>query len=385
MNTSFWGYERPDGTVGIRNLVAVISVMDNCNPVTRAVAQAVKGTVYLPGSFIRGQLGSDRAITLRVTAGLCLNPNIAAVVLIGLEPNTTRELEALITPSGKPVAAITIQFAGGSINAIAEGTRAAARFAREVSRQTRKQFPLSKLMVGLECGGSDTTSGLASNPSIGIVADKVVAAGGMAVISETSEFFGAEHFFAERAVDAAVKERFLREVHDAEQQIVDQGVDLRGSNPTPDNIRGGLTTIEEKALGAMAKSGSSPLVGVLGYGERPQRAGLHFMNTPAPAVESITGLAAAGCQLGLFSTGVGNPIGHPVMSVVKVSGNRNTLDTFSDNVDFDVSAVLEKDEPIDRAGGRLFEYAVRVSSGELTTAEVLDVQESAISRFGLSM
>lgn len=382
---TFSGYERPDGSVGIRNLVAVISVMDTCNPVTRAVAQAVKGTVYLPGSFIRGQLGKDRAITLKATAGLCLNPNIAAVVIIGLEPTTTRELQDLVKPSGKPVAVVNIQLAGGTINSIAEGTRATAKFVRDASRHVRKQFPLSKLAVGLECGGSDTTSGLASNPSIGIVADKVIAAGGKAVISETSEFFGAEHLFSERAADAAVKERFLREVNDAEQDIIKQGVDLRGSNPTPDNIRGGLTTIEEKALGAMAKAGSSPLVGVLGYGDIPSRPGLHFMNTPAPAVESITGLAAAGCQIGLFSTGVGNPIGHPVMTVLKVSGNRNTIDTFSDNVDFDVSSVLEKNESIMSAGSRLFDYAVGVASGEMTTSEVLSVHESAISRFGLSM
>lgn len=382
---TFSGYERPDGSVGIRNLVAVISVMDTCNPVTRAVAQAVKGTVYLPGSFIRGQLGKDRAITLKATAGLCLNPNIAAVVIIGLEPTTTRELQDLVKPSGKPVAVVNIQLAGGTINSIAEGTRATAKFVRDASRHVRKQFPLSKLAVGLECGGSDTTSGLASNPSIGIVADKVIAAGGKAVISETSEFFGAEHLFSERAADAAVKERFLREVNDAEQDIIKQGVDLRGSNPTPDNIRGGLTTIEEKALGAMAKAGSSPLVGVLGYGDIPSRPGLHFMNTPAPAVESITGLAAAGCQIGLFSTGVGNPIGHPVMTILKVSGNRNTIDTFSDNVDFDVSSVLEKNESIMSAGSRLFDYAVGVASGEMTTSEVLSVHESAISRFGLSM
>lgn len=382
---TFWGYERPDGNVGIRNLVAVISVMDTCNPVTRAVAQAVKGTVYLPGSFIRGQLGNDRAITLKATAGLCLNPNIAAVVIIGLEPTTTRELQELIKPSGKPVEVVNIQLAGGTINSIAEGTRAAARLARQASKTVRKQFPISKLTLGLECGGSDTTSGLASNPSIGIVADKIIAAGGNAVISETSEFFGAEHLFSERATDPAVKERFLREINAAEQDIIKQGVDLRGSNPTPDNIRGGLTTIEEKALGAMAKAGSSPLVGVLGYGDIPSRPGLHFMNTPAPAVESITGLAAAGCQIGLFSTGVGNPIGHPVMTVLKVSGNRNTIDTFSDNVDFDVSAVLEKNESIMAAGSRLFDYALAVASGELTTSEILSVQESGISRFGLSM
>jgi altronate dehydratase large subunit len=385
MSGSFCGYERPDGSVGIRNHIAVVSVMDNCNPVTRAVAQAVKGTVYLPGSYIRGQLGHDRAVTLRVTAGLCLNPNIAGVVLIGLEPITTRELQDLITPSGKPVEAIDIQLAGGTINSIAQGTRAAAKLARQASREARKQLPLSRLMIGLECGGSDTTSGLASNPSIGVAADKFVAAGAMAVISETSEFFGAEHLFSERAVDDGVRRRFLEMITTAEGDIIKQGVDLRGSNPTPDNIRGGLTTIEEKALGAMAKSGSSPLVGVVEYGEAPKRPGLHFMNGPAPAVESITGLAATGCQLAMFSTGVGNPIGHPVMTVLKVSGNRNTLDTFADNVDFDVSAVLEKNEALSSAGDRLFDYALSVCNGELTTAELLGVQESAISRFGLSM
>lgn len=385
MTSTFWGYQRPDGTAGIRNLVAVISVMDTCNPVTRAVAQAVKGTVYLPGSFIRGQLGRDRAITLKVTAGLCLNPNIAGVVVIGLEPTTTRELANLIAPSGKPVETVDIQMAGGTINSIAQGTRAAMRLVRESTRQVRKRFPLSMLTLGLECGGSDTTSGLASNPSIGVVADKVIAVGGKAVISETSEFFGAEHLFAERAADESIKKQFLDEIRSAEQEIIKQGVDLRGSNPTPDNIRGGLTTIEEKALGAMAKSGGSPLVGVLGYGDAPRKAGLHFMNGPAPAVESITGLAAAGCQLGMFSTGVGNPIGHPVMTVIKVSGNRNTIDTFSDNVDFDVSAVLERNEAISAAGIRLFDYAVSVCCGEFTTSELLSVQESAISRFGLSM
>jgi altronate dehydratase large subunit len=385
MTTTFWGYERADGSVGIRNLVAVISVMDNCNPVTRAVADAVAGTVYLPGSYIRGQLGDDRAITLRVTAGLCLNPNIGAVVCIGLEPRTTTELVDLIKPSGKPVAHVDIQAVGGTIEAIAAGTRAAARLARTISAQRRQEFPLSRLVLGLECGGSDTTSGLASNPSIGIVSDYVVGCGGSAIITETSEFFGAEHLFAERASDAGVKGRFLHEVQKLEKEIMALGIDLRGSNPTPDNIRGGLTTIEEKALGAMAKSGTSSLVGVLAYGEAPKQAGLHFMAGPAPAVESITGLAAGGCQLCLFSTGVGNPIGHPVSTVIKVSGNRNTLESMADNVDFDVSAVLEKNESIASAGERLTRYVLSVASGELTTSEVLNTRESAISRFGPSM
>jgi altronate dehydratase large subunit len=304
MTSTFLGYERADGSVGIRNLVAVVSVMDTCNPVTRAVAQAVQGTVYLPGSYIRGQLAQDRQITLRVTAGLCLNPNIAGVVVIGLEPETTRELAELIRPSGKPVELVDIQLAGGTIRAIADGTRAACLMVRNASKQIRRKFPLSHLRVGLECGGSDTTSGLASNPVVGMVADQIVDRGGQAIITETSEFFGAEHLFAERAASAAVKERFLHEVLSLEQSIIALGVDLRGSNPSPDNIRGGLTTIEEKALGAMAKAGSSALVGVLSYGEPPTQPGLHFMAGPAPAVESLTGLAATGCQLCLFSTGI---------------------------------------------------------------------------------
>ena len=384
MSATFLGYRRGNA-VGIRNMVAVISVMDNCNPVTRAVADAVQGTVYLPGSFIRGQLGRDRAITLKVTAGLCLNPNIAAVVAIGLEPRTTRELVELLSASGKPVEWVDIQEAGGTINSIAKGTRAAARLVRHVSKQRREEFPLSSLVLGLECGGSDTTSGLASNPSIGVVSDKVVSAGGTAIITETSEFFGAEHLFAERAASTEVRKKFISEIETLEKEIIALGIDLRGSNPTPDNIRGGLTTIEEKALGAMAKAGKSELVGVLGYGDVPERSGLHFMSGPAPAVESITGLAAGGCQLCLFSTGVGNPIGHQVATVIKISGNRNTIEGMSDNVDFDVSSILEKDESIASAGSRLFEYVLSVASGELTTSEVLDTRESAISRFGPSM
>lgn len=385
MTATFLGYERADGKVGTRNLIAVISVMDNCNPVTRAVADAVQGTVYLPGSYIRGQLGKDRETTLKVTAGLCLNPNIAGVVAIGLEPRTTRELVELLAASGKPVEAVDIQLAGGTINSIAAGTRAAARLARDASKQRRREFPLSKLVLGLECGGSDTTSGLASNPAIGVVSDEVIGAGGTAIITETSEFFGAEHLFAERAANPGVRNRFLDEVEALEKEIIALGIDLRGSNPTPDNIRGGLTTIEEKALGAMAKAGRSELVGVLGYGDTPDRNGLHFMSGPAPAVESITGLAAGGCQICMFSTGVGNPIGHPVATVIKVSGNRNTIEAFSDNVDFDVSSVIEKNEGISSVGGRLMEYMLGVASGELTTSEVLNTRESSISRFGPSM
>ena len=334
---------------------------------------------------MRGQIGRDLEITMSALAGLAANPNIAGVVLVGLERDFTADLARRIAPTGKPVESVIIQQVGGTIAAIAEGTRAAARLVRAASRERRRELPLSQLTIGVECGGSDTTSGLASNPSIGIVSDRIAAAGGRVVISETSEFFGAEHLFADRAASEEVRNCFVGEVERLEKEIMDLGIDLRGSNPTPDNILGGLTTIEEKALGAMAKAGSSKLVGVLGYGEAPKIPGLHFMATPAPAVESLTGLAAGGCQICLFSTGVGNPIGSMVSTTIKVTGNRNTARNFTDNIDADVTDVLEKGVSVDEAGQRLFDYTLSVASGELTSSEVLDVRETCISRFNPSM
>ena len=382
---TFFGFERPDGQVGLRNHVGVVSVMDNCNAVTRAIANAVQETIPVTTLFVRGQLGRDLEIAYDTLSGLARNPNLAGIVLIGLEPVTTEEVARRIRPSGKPLEVINIQLVGGTIEATALGTRHAARMVREASRQRRSEHPLSKLRIGVECGGSDTTSGLASNPAIGIVADRIVEGGGQVVISETSEFFGAEHVFAERAESAEVGAEFLDAVLGFEREVMARGLDLRGANPSKDNIRGGLTTIEEKALGAMAKAGSTPLVGVIDYGQAPTKPGLHFMATPAPAVESLTGLASGGCQLVLFSTGVGNPIGSMVATTIKLSGNRNTVSDFSDNIDFDVSGVIENGEPIGKAGARLFDFTLEVADGALTTSEVLDIRETAISRFEPSM
>lgn len=382
---NFLGYERPDGQVGVRNWVAIVSVMDNCNPVTRAIARSVYGTLPVTTLFVRGQLGRDLEVAYDTLAGLARNPNIAAVLLVGLEPGTTEEVARRIRPSGKPLEALNVQLVRGTIEATALGTRMAARLVKQSSHQRRTPQSIGKLTIGVECGGSDTTSGLASNPAIGAVADRIVDAGGTVIISETSEFFGAEHVFAERAVNEETGRQFLDAVLGFEAEVMRRGIDLRGANPSIDNIRGGLTTIEEKALGAMSKAGTSPLVGVLNYGQAAKKPGLHFMATPAPAVESLTGLAAGGCQLILFSTGVGNPIGSMVSTTIKVTGNRNTVETFGDNIDFDVSDVIEQGISVSEAGSRLFDYSVEIASGALTTAEILDIRETAISRFEPSM
>lgn len=380
MKASFLGYPRENGTYGVRNDVAVISIMDNCNPVTRAIADAVHGTLPVTTLFVRGQYGHDLEVTLETLAGMGRNPNIAGVVLVGLEPHTTEEVARRIRPSGKPVESVTLQ-PGGTINAIAEGTRLALRLATRASSIRRQPCPVSALTVGVECGGSDTTSGLTCNPVIGRMADRLIDDGGTVIISETSEFFGAEHLFAERAADPAVGKAFTEMVLRLEREALSRGMDIRGTNPTPDNIRGGLSTIEEKALGAMAKSGTRPLRGVLTYGQAPASPGLHFMDAPAPAVENLTAFAAAGCQLIFFGTGVGNPIGNMVTPTVKVSGNVNTLRTMPENVDFDASGILESGAKVADIGDRLFAYAVEVASGTRTSSELLDVRETAISRF----
>jgi altronate dehydratase large subunit len=380
MSSTFLGYRRENGAAGVRNWVAVMSVMDNCNPVTRAICEQVDGTIPVTTLFVRGQYGRDLQIAYDTLAGMGRNPNIAAVLLVGLEEQTTEEVARRIRPSGKAVEAIYLQ-PHGTINCVAEGTRRAMKLVVRASRLRREACPMSDLVVGVECGGSDTTSGLTCNPAIGRLSDRLIDDGGTVIISETSEFFGAEHLFAARAKDPAVGKAFTDMVLRLEAEAMALGMDIRGTNPTPDNMRGGLTTIEEKALGAMAKAGTRPLSGVLSYGQSPQGKGLHFLDAPAAAVENLTAFAAAGCQLIFFGTGIGNPIGNMVSPTVKVSGNVNTLRTMGDNIDFDASEILERSAKVSEVGDRLYAFAGEVASGTLTSSEVLDVRETAISRF----
>lgn len=381
MGETFLGYERPDGQVGVRNWVGVMSVADNINPVTRAIARTVQGTVPITTLFVRGLYGDDLEISYATLGGMGRNPNLGAVLVVGLEETAAGIVADRIRNVGKPVEVVCVQSAGGSIAAIADGTRKALDLAIEASKARRRDVPASMLALGVECGASDTTSGLASNPCLGRAADRLVDAGGRVVISETSEFLGAEHLFAERAVDEAVRRRFLERVEALEAQALARGADIRGSNPVPDNIRGGLTTIEEKAFGAMAKAGTRPLVGVLDYAEAPTRPGLHFMATPAAAVESMTGLAAGGCQLIAFTTGVCNSIGNMIAPTVKITGNVQTAERLADDVDVDVSAILEEGRGVEEMGDALYDRLLDVAAGTVTRSEALDQRETAISRF----
>jgi altronate dehydratase large subunit len=381
MAATFLGYPRKNGQFGIRNWVGVVSTMDNCNPITRAISTAVDGTLAITTLFMRGQFGRDLEISSNTLAGMARNPNIAAVLIVGLEEKSSAEIAARISPSGKPIEIVNIM-PKGTIEAVAEGTRRAMKLAIAVSGLRRISCSAGELTIGVECGGSDTTSGLSCNPAIGRVADRIIDEEGTVIISETSEFFGAEQLFGSRAQTPELRKTFIERILAFEKEAIQQGVDIRGTQPSADNMRGGLTTIEEKALGAMIKSGTRPLVGVLDYGEAPRNRGLHFMATPAPAVESMTALAAGGCQLILFGTGVGNPIGCTVSPTIKISGNVNTVRAMPDNLDYDVSDILEKGARINDVGDRLYAHTLEVASGTRTFSEVLDVRETAISRFG---
>lgn len=386
MTAQFMGYPRPDGRVGIRNHVAVLSVMDNTNPTAHRIADIVNGTVAISTPFGRGQFGYDRDMTYKTLAGLVTHPNIAAALVLSLSIDTAQYLLDLIEPCGKPTRALGLQETGGTLNLTAVGAKIAAELVCEASEIQRQITSLSDLVIGVECGGSDATSGLASNPAVGSFADRLVDSGGTIILSEPAEFMGGEHILAERAVSPEDRQRIIDMVKWFENEALRQGLDMQKTNPTPDNIAGGLTTLEEKSLGAIAKGGTRPITQVLEYADPPAKKGLVVMNTPSAACESMSGLAAGGCQVIIFSTGRGNSIGATEVSpTIKVTGNPNTAQSMPENIDLDVSSIVTHNESIDQAGKRVWDLVVKVANGKYTTAEVLGECQLSVSRWGLSV
>lgn len=376
---TFWGYRRADGAVGIRNRVVVLGVTDSVSGIVRHLAGLVTHTTAMPVWYGRGQFGEDNDIFRRTQIGLAKNPNVGAVLVVGIEGVSTRQVAEGIASSGKPVEMVSVQEVGGTVEAIAHGMRLLQRLAIDASAERPVEVPMSELILGVECGGTDTTSGIASNPALGWVADQVVDAGGVVYLSETSEWMGAEHILARRAKDVAVGATIEAAVRRIEDDARQRGVDIRGANPVPDNIRGGITTIEEKSLGAIIKAGTRTIQGVLPYAKRAEGRGLYLMDTAAPAAESMTGLAAGGCQLIIFTTGQMNIMGCPIAPTMKITGNPRTAVRLADNVDVDVSAMLEG-EPLATAGRRVLDVMLATASGRMTRAEAFGDEEIAISR-----
>ena len=381
---TFLGYRRPDGRVGVRNHLLVVPTVICASVVAERVAASVApvGTA-LPHTAGCGQLGPDMHTTHDTLAAYCGHPNVGAVLVIalGCEQVLAQQLADAARKSGKPVELLAIQGEGGTVKTERRGSEIAREMAAGLARVKRQPCELSSLVLSVKCGGSDYTSGLASNPALGRVADRLVALGGSAVLGEIAEIMGAEHLLAQRAPERETARKLLRVINRVESEAMALGLDIRGTQPSPGNIRGGLTTIEEKSLGATHKGGEhTPLVDVVGYAAPIIRKGLTVMDTPGLDVESVTGMVGGGAQIVVFTTGLGTPTGNPIAPVVKITGNARTAASMADNIDVDVSGVLDHRESLDSAAERLFDEVLSVCSGKETATERLGFREFAIHR-----
>jgi altronate dehydratase large subunit len=387
MMQEFIGFLQKDGSVGIRNDVAVISAIDSLNPIAAKIVDLVKGTVLVSDLFGRKLAGVNHAVRIQSLTGMAMNPNVGAVLVVSLHMPSALTVAEPISAAGKDVEIVAFQDCGSTIKAIEEGVRIAVGMVKKCSAQRRQPVPVSSLILGVECGGSDFSSGISGNPAIGIAADRLMDQGGTVILSETPEIIGAEHILARRAVNQAVGDKLLQCVKDIEALAKATGFeDVRASNPSADNKKGGLTTLAEKSLGAVLKGGSKPLQGVLDYAERPQGAhGFYFMTTPAPACESLTGLAAGGAQLIVFNTGLGNPIANPVTPTIKVTGNPFTYAKSSDDIDVSVTDIITRGMSVEEGGEKIFEEMLNVASGKKTFSEIMGITQSTIRIFGPSV
>ncbi len=374
-------YRRENGRVGVRNHVVILALDDLSNAACEAVANNIKGTLALPHAYGRLQFGEDLRLFFRTVIGMGANPNVAAAVVIGIEPDWTNVVVEGIKKTGKPVTGFDIE-RHGDLTTIAAASRQAKEYLQWASELRRVEVDLSEIWVSVKCGESDTTSGLASNPTVGNAIDKLVAAGATTSFGETSEITGAELVCKERAATPAVGEQFYQIWKDYDDFIqANKTDDLSGSQPTKGNIRGGLTTIEEKAFGNLQKIGKkSKYVGVLAPAETPTGPGLWFMDTSSAAAEAVTLWAAAGFVVHLFPTGQGNICGNPILPVIKLSANPLTVKTMSEHIDYDCSAILRGELTLDQSGDRLLEMARRTANGRLTATEALGHREFVFTK-----
>jgi altronate dehydratase large subunit len=379
---NFEGYRRSDGRAGTRNHVLVIPSVGCSQGCGRTIAQGKKGAICIPNIHGCGQMGEDHALVKKTLAGFGANPNVFAVLVVGLgcEHITAEVVASEIAPAGKWVEAIEIQKSGGTRKTAALGRKILGEMLKEAARLERAPIPVSELILGTECGGSDYSSGIASNPAVGAASDVIVAKGGTVLLSETPEVVGAEYLLAKRARTPEIGRQVLDAVEWWENAAKSRGQNLRDKNPGPGNIEGGITTLEEKSLGCLYKAGTSRLEEVVSYAVRPTRKGLIYMDTPAHDIEQLTGMVAGGAQIVAFTTGRGSPCGSPIAPVIKITANRSTYLSMKDNIDIDVSSILEGKETVRQAGERIFEEIVAVASGKATKAEKLNQTDFAIFR-----
>ncbi len=379
------GFKRENGTYGIRNHLVVLPASICASETAVRISNLIPGSVALPHQHGCCQVGDDLRLTIDTLIGLGKNSNVGAVLVVGLgcEGVEPSELVEEISKTGKRVEKVIIQHSGGTLGAIQEGSRIGSEMARELSLQQRVEFDISELVLALECGGSDPTSGIASNPSAGAASDLLIKQGGSSILSETTELIGAEHLLAKRCIDENVSNKLLKIVKDTENRAISMGTDLRSGQPTPGNKEGGLTTIEEKSLGCIYKAGQSPVVGVLNYAEPVGASkGLYVMDTPGQDIDSITGMLAGGAQIVVFTTGRGTPTGSPIAPVIKITGNSSTYNKMQTNIDINAGRIIDGEASIDEIGKEIFDEMIKVSNGKHTKAESLGHKEFGIYKIG---
>ena len=383
MSMTFKGYRRENGRVGVRNHVVILPVDDISNAACEAVANNIKGTLAIPHAYGRLQFGADLDLHFRTMIGTGANPNVAAVVVIGIEPGWTERIADGIAETGKPVAAFSIE-QKGDLETIRQASWKAKEFVHWATELEREECPVSDLWVSTKCGESDTTTGLGSCPTVGNMYDKLIPQGIHGVFGETSEITGAEHICKARAETPEVGEAWYKMWKAYQDDVIfaHQTDDLSDSQPTKGNIEGGLTTIEEKALGNLEKIGREcAYKGILEPAERPEGGpGLYFMDSSSAAAECVTLMAAGGYVIHTFPTGQGNVVGNPIVPVIKISANPRTLRTMSEHIDVDVTGILTREMTIDQAGDALIDMIRRTANGRHTAAEALGHREFSMTK-----
>jgi altronate dehydratase large subunit len=380
----FLGYRRPDGSVGVRNVVAIIPTCGCSLHAATMIAARVPGAALLSYNGGCGETEGDVRRAIQLLAQYGRHPNVigSVIVSLGCETLNANDLAQRVAAGWAPSELLVIQKLGGTRRTVEKGVALAQQMAARAATMQRESFPTSALTIGLECGGSDATSGMAANPAMGAFSDLLAERKAKVILAETSELLGAEHILAKRGADAAVTEQLLRTVADCETFLKATGEDFMGKQPAPGNVLGGITTVEEKALGDVLKGGTTPVVEVLPYGQIPTKPGLSFMDTPGNDPCSVTGLVAAGAQIVVFTTGRGNPMGHAIAPVIKVTGNAKTFVAMGEDMDINASTIISGEETVAQVGARIYELTLRVASGEPAAAEILGHAEFAMLRLG---
>jgi len=376
---SLTGYRRENGRVGVRNYVVVIPVDDISNAAAEGVSYLIRDVMALPHPYGRLQFGEDLELTFDTLIGHGRNPNVAAAVVIGIEPKWTNRIVEGIAETGKPVAGFSIE-RQGDLKTIEAASRKAMEFVQWASERPREVISLGDLWVSAKCGESDTTLGLASNPAVGRLLERLIAEGATAIFGESSEVTGGEDRIADQAASPQVREDFLKAFQAYQDFIISTGADLLGSQPTEGNIRGGLSTIEEKAMGNIQKMGRNKVASVLKPAQEPKGPGLHFMDSSSAAAEMVTLCAAGGSVLHFFTTGQGNIIGHPIIPVMKITANPLTVKTMTEHVDVDLSAMLPLEMTLDEGADQIMDCLVHTINGRLSAAEALRHNEFVLTK-----